>query len=107
LGNITIKNQCRYNLTVFCVVTPCSVTAKSFGGTYPFHLQGKTAIHARNQHKRLSLPPDSVGFLIGLLFDPEDGGNIFLRNVGLSPSYSVFKGYTLHGNRGENLKFNT
>jgi hypothetical protein len=27
------------------------------------------------------LPPVSAGFLLGLLFKPEDGGEIFLRNV--------------------------
>jgi hypothetical protein len=32
----------------------------------------------------LSLHPISVGFLLGSVFDPEDEGNIFLRNVGLS-----------------------
>jgi hypothetical protein len=30
--------------------------------------------------------PASAGFLIGSLFDPEDGCNMFLRNVGLSLS---------------------
>jgi hypothetical protein len=35
------------------------------------------------------LPPASVGFLLDLFFDPKDGGDIFLRNVGLSPKYAV------------------
>jgi hypothetical protein len=30
-----------------------------------------------------------AGFLLGLLFDPEEVGDIFTRNVGLSPKYMV------------------
>jgi hypothetical protein len=30
------------------------------------------------------LPPPSASFLLGSFFDPEDGGEIFLRNFGLS-----------------------
>jgi hypothetical protein len=53
--------------TVFGVVTPCSLgRARRFRGTY-----------------RLNFPPDSAGFLLGLLFDREDRGDTFLRNVGL------------------------
>jgi hypothetical protein len=33
--------------------------------------------------RRFSLPPVSDGFLLGLLFNPENGGNMFLRNVEL------------------------
>jgi hypothetical protein len=33
---------------------------------------------------RLSLPPASAGLLRGLLIKPEDGGGMFIRNVGLS-----------------------
>jgi hypothetical protein len=33
--------------------------------------------------RTVNLSPDSVDFLFGLLFDPEDGDDIFLRNVGL------------------------
>jgi hypothetical protein len=35
---------------------------------------------ARNQ---FSLPQASAGFLLGLLFKAEDGGYMFVRNVGL------------------------
>jgi hypothetical protein len=32
---------------------------------------------------QLSLPPASARFSLGLNFNPEDGDNIFLRNVGM------------------------
>jgi hypothetical protein len=54
--------------------TPCiSETAWRFIETYFLHL-------------RCRLAPTSTGFLLGLLFYPEDGGDILLRNVGLSPN---------------------
>jgi hypothetical protein len=37
---------------------------------------------------KLSLLPASAGFLLGLLFDPEDGGNVLLRNMVFSPNYT-------------------
>lgn len=30
-------------------------------------------------------------FLLSLQFDPEDGGNMFIRNVGFSPNYTVLQ----------------
>jgi hypothetical protein len=36
----------------------------------------------RNQHETGSLLPVQAGFLIGLLFNPVDGGGIVTRNVG-------------------------
>jgi hypothetical protein len=38
--------------------------------------------------KPLSLLPTNAGFLLHLLFNHEDGGNMFLRNFGLSPKYT-------------------
>jgi hypothetical protein len=35
------------------------------------------------------LPPASVGFLLGLLFDQEDRGNMFLQNIRLSQNYNA------------------
>jgi hypothetical protein len=32
------------------------------------------------QQSELSLPPASTGFFLGLLFSPEDAGNMFLQN---------------------------
>jgi hypothetical protein len=30
-----------------------------------------------------------LGFLVGLLFEPQDGSDMFLQNIGLSPNYSA------------------
>jgi hypothetical protein len=50
----------------------------------------------------------SAGFLSGLLFDPEAGSDIFLRNVRLSPTYKALntEERTLHCHNRKNLKFN-
>jgi hypothetical protein len=37
------------------------------------------------------VPVASVGFLLGLLFYPEDGGDIFFRKVALSPNYTALQ----------------
>jgi hypothetical protein len=37
------------------------------------------------------LSPDSVGFILDLLFEAEDGGNIFLRSVRIPPNYRALQ----------------
>jgi hypothetical protein len=39
---------------------------------------------------KLNLPRISFGFLLGLLFYPEDEVDMFLQNTGLSPHFTVF-----------------
>jgi hypothetical protein len=39
------------------------------------------------------LTPASVGFMSGLFFDTEDGGDMFLRNVVISPNYTAIQPY--------------
>jgi hypothetical protein len=58
-------------------------------GIYYLHLQGRRVSQARNQQKQeAGWAPASGTFLLGLLFDPEDGGDMFVRNVGLSSKLS-------------------
>jgi hypothetical protein len=46
-----------------------------------------------------------AGFLLGLFFYPEDGGDVFLRNVSWhSMDYTMLYPLTLHNHRCENLK---
>jgi hypothetical protein len=39
----------------------------------------------------LTLSPVSACILLGSLFDPEEGGDMFLRNIGLSHNYTAFE----------------
>jgi hypothetical protein len=61
--------------TIFWDLTACSPLKvnRRLGGTYRLHLRGLQALLATCFH---------TGFLLGLFFDPEDGGDMFFRNVG-------------------------
>jgi hypothetical protein len=64
---------------IFWDITPCSPPKvnRRFGGTYRLYLQGgiiSRALLATCFHS---------GILLGLFFVPENGGDMFLRNVGL------------------------
>jgi hypothetical protein len=37
------------------------------------------------------LPPAFVGFFVVLLFDPEDGSDVFFRNIRISPIYMALQ----------------
>jgi hypothetical protein len=91
--------------SIFWDITPCtSGRARCFGGIYRLHLQGWKISQARNQQtqaarfvitlynkdqNKFSLPSSVACFLLGLLFDPEDGSNILLQNVELCPKYTT------------------
>jgi hypothetical protein len=61
------------NISIFWDITPCSPLRvnQRFGGTFRLHLQGsKLATYF------------TLVFLLGLFFDTEDVGDMFLRNFG-------------------------
>jgi hypothetical protein len=49
-------------------------------------------------------PSASVCFLLALFFCPEDGGDMFVRNVGISPNYTALQPRQFHTHHCERLK---
>jgi hypothetical protein len=70
--------------SIFWDITPCSPlnVNRRFGGTCRFRLLGR-----RESQARISVKSGGkqhyfhAGFLLGLFLEPEDGRNMFLRNV--------------------------
>jgi hypothetical protein len=44
----------------------------------------------QSQWPKLSFPPASASFLLGLLFNPENGGDMSLHKVRPSPKYMIY-----------------
>jgi hypothetical protein len=77
------------NNIIFWYVIACNFVQvyRRFSGKYYFHLQGRRFKHINNQVDTSSKQSPAfclfrADFLFVLLFDPEDGGDIFLGNVG-------------------------
>jgi hypothetical protein len=71
---------------IFWNITPCIPLNinRRFRGTYRFYLQGRKISQASCYLLHAS-------YLLGPLFDPEDGDKIFIQNVGLhSTDYMAF-----------------
>jgi hypothetical protein len=68
-------------VSVFRDMRPCSPLKvnRRYGGTCRFHLQGWRTSQERNQLATCF----RAGFLLGLFFDTEDGGDMFFRFHGL------------------------
>jgi hypothetical protein len=74
--------------SIYCDITPCSLLtiSRPFGGTCGLHLKCRRISRARNQGESRW---QAVSCL-DLFFHSEDGGDMFLRNVGsLSTDYTA------------------
>jgi hypothetical protein len=72
--------------TPHCEIMNCPLTSKS---SKPRETRGPSCPSKVNRRSLLA-PCFHAGFFLGLFFDPEDGGDIFLRNVGwLSTGYTA------------------
>jgi hypothetical protein len=67
--------------SIFWDIPPCILLKdnKGFRRKYLLHLQGWRISRARKQFAKQN---KRLAEIFGLFLDPEDGGDIFLRNVG-------------------------
>jgi hypothetical protein len=65
--------------TIFWDITPCSPLKvnRRFGGKYRLNLQSRRISRPRHQATSFTLVS-----CLDYFFDPEDGGHMFLRNIG-------------------------
>jgi hypothetical protein len=78
--------------SIFWDIMPCSPLKikQRFGGTCCLHLQGRRISQARIQYESRCHSERHACFLLGLFFDPENGGDTFLQNAGcLSVDYTA------------------
>jgi hypothetical protein len=82
------KNKKKKKNSTFWDTTQCipMKVNRHFGGTHHLHLLGWRITKAKNRKASYLL---SIGFLLGLFLNPEDGSNMFLQNVGW-----LWMGYT-------------
>jgi hypothetical protein len=76
LMSVAMKSSTFWDITRYSWVKD----SLDFRGTYCLHLQGQRVCQTRNQHEAGLLLAD---FLLGLLFHPEDGGNVISQNTEL------------------------
>lgn len=78
-----VKHQVLTELTMRADLregTPCTSERFQVCAKHSVHLQGRRTC----QGSQIDFPSISAGLLLGWLFNPEEGGDIFRRNVGLS-----------------------
>jgi hypothetical protein len=73
-SNVSMSSSIFTKLSIFCDMRPCSPLKvnRRFRGTCPLDHSGRKAVLATYFN---------AVFLLGLLFDPEDGDDMFFRNV--------------------------
>jgi hypothetical protein len=81
----------RLKIVAFWDITPCTQLKanRRFGGTYHLYLQGRKKIEQDNSVKAGGKSSFICAILVRL-FDPENEGEMFLRNIGwLSTNYTA------------------
>jgi hypothetical protein len=113
IWSLTLKKNQRLSVksTVFWDVTPFSPAEvhRRFVGTYCHHPHSKKQKASRGRGYAVLASFFIAGFSLGLLFDPEIGGSIFLRHVGgflpITRRY-IPEDTTIHSHLWENSKSN-
>jgi hypothetical protein len=83
------------NCTVLWILMFSSEIAQHFGGIYRLHLHGRRINEAASWAK-ISVITVSVGLLLSIIFHPEDEGDRYLWNIGISLNYRVLQSKRLY-----------